>query len=44
MSMALYVVAVGVAFAAPWISCAIFVGVMIMWLVPDRRIEKVLAE
>jgi len=44
ISLALYLVAVGVAFAAPWISCAIFVGVMIMWLVPDRRIEKVLAE
>jgi TMEM175 potassium channel family protein len=38
------VVAVGVAFVAPWISCAIFVAVMIMWLVPDRRIERVLAE
>ena len=44
ISMALYGVAVGVAFVAPWISCAIFVGLMIMWLVPDRRIEKVLAE
>ena len=44
LSLALYAVAVGVAFAMPWISCAIFVGVMIMWLVPDRRIEKVLAE
>ena len=44
LSMALYVVAVAVAFPAPWVSCAIFVGVMIIWLVPDRRIEKVLAE
>ena len=44
ISLALYVVAVGLAFAEPWIACAIFVGVMIMWLVPDRRIEKVLAE
>ena len=44
ISIALYAVAVGVAFPAPWVSCAIFVGVMIMWLVPDRRIEKVLAE
>jgi uncharacterized membrane protein len=44
ISMALYLTAVGVAFLAPWASCAIFVGVAIMWLVPDRRIEKVLAE
>jgi uncharacterized membrane protein len=43
-SVALYVVAVVVAFPAPWVSCLIFVGVMIMWLLPDRRIEKVLAE
>jgi uncharacterized membrane protein len=44
ISLALYLVAVIVAFAEPWIACAIFVGVMIMWLVPDRRIERVLAE
>jgi len=44
ISMGLYVVAVAVAFVAPYVSCAIFVSVMIMWLVPDRRIEKVLAE
>ena len=44
ISLALYGAAVAVAFAVPWIACAIFVGVMIMWLVPDRRIEKVLAE
>ena len=44
ISLALYVAAVGAAFVMPWIACAIFVGVMIMWLVPDRRIEKVLAE
>ena len=44
ISLALYVAAVGMAFVVPWIACAIFVGVMVMWLVPDRRIERVLAE
>ena len=44
ISVVLYMVAVVVAFMAPYVSCAIFVSVMIMWLVPDRRIEKVLAE
>ena len=44
VSIALYVVAVGVAFVAPYASCAIYVGVAVMWIVPDRRIEKVLAE
>ena len=44
LSIALYVVAVVAAFAAPWVSCAIYVGLAIWWIVPDRRIEKVLAE
>ena len=44
VSVALYLAATGVAFVAPWVSCAIYVGVAIMWIVPDRRIEKVLAE
>jgi|SRR5580765_6497019 len=44
ISMALYLVAVGVAFLFPWASCAIFIGVAILWLAPDRRIEKALAE
>ena len=44
ISLTLYAVAIGAAFPAPWISCAIFIVVMVMWLVPDSRIEKVLAE
>jgi uncharacterized membrane protein len=30
------------AFVSPWISCALYVGVALMWLVPDRRIERTL--
>jgi uncharacterized membrane protein len=44
LSIALYLAAVGAAFVAPWVSCAIYVGVAAWWIVPDRRIEKVLAE
>jgi uncharacterized membrane protein len=44
LSIALYLVAVIVAFVLPAVSCAIYVGVAIMWIVPDSRIEKVLAE
>jgi uncharacterized membrane protein len=44
MSIVLYLAAVGVAIVAPWASCAIYVGVAVWWIVPDRRIEKVLAE
>jgi len=32
------------AFLSPWISVAIYVFVALMWVVPDRRIERVLAE
>jgi uncharacterized membrane protein len=36
----LYAVAIGAAFVHTAISHAVFVGVALMWLVPDRRIEK----
>jgi uncharacterized membrane protein len=39
-SAALYAIAVGAAFLNRWISCGIYVFVALMWLVPDRRIEK----
>ena len=32
------------AFFEPWISCAIYVLVALMWLVPDRRIARVVEE
>jgi uncharacterized membrane protein len=38
-SFALYVSAVAIAFASPFVSIAIYVGVSIGWLVPDRRFE-----
>jgi uncharacterized membrane protein len=40
ISFALYVASVPAAFMSPFISIAIFVGVSIMWLVPDRRFER----
>jgi uncharacterized membrane protein len=39
ISFALYVAAVPLAFVSPYISVAIYVGVSILWLVPDRRFE-----
>jgi uncharacterized membrane protein len=39
-SAVLYASAVAAAFVNRWISCAIYVLVALMWLVPDRRIEK----
>jgi TMEM175 potassium channel family protein len=37
-----YVVAIAAAFWSHWISQALYVLVALVWLVPDRRIEKVL--
>jgi hypothetical protein len=36
----MYVSAVGLAFINPWFSDALYVGVALIWLVPDPRIEK----
>jgi len=41
LSAALYAVAIPLAFVHEWISDAIYVFVALMWLVPDRRIERV---
>jgi uncharacterized membrane protein len=42
LSPILYFVAIPLAFFIPLFSCALYVVVAVMWLVPDRRIEKVL--
>jgi uncharacterized membrane protein len=44
LSLALYVGAVALAFVWPWASIACYVIVAIIWFVPDRRIEKTLAQ
>jgi uncharacterized membrane protein len=40
ISMVIYLVAIPLAFLNTWLSLALYVTVAIMWLVPDRRIEK----
>ena len=40
LSMLLWALAIALAFLNQWISDAIYVTVALMWLVPDRRIEK----
>ena len=44
LSPVLYAIAVAAALFQPWISCGIYVLVALLWLVPDRRIERLLAE
>jgi uncharacterized membrane protein len=39
-----YVAAIGLAFVSPWIASAIYTFVAMIWLVPDRRIERVMQE
>ena len=42
-SLLLYILAVGLAFVLPQVSDAIFVIVAIVWFVPDRRFESLIA-
>ena len=39
-----YLAAIPLAFVSQWISGALYVGVALMWLAPDRRIARVLAQ
>lgn len=43
VSAVLYATGIGIAFFQPWISGVIYVLVALMWLVPDRRIERVIS-
>lgn len=43
ISLMLYAAAIPLCFVKAWIACAVYVLVAIIWLVPDRRIEKTLA-
>jgi uncharacterized membrane protein len=42
VSPALYVLGIGLAFVAPWLGLVPFVAVAVIWLVPDRRVERYL--
>ncbi len=42
-SLALYAIAIPLAFLNSWFAGGIYVVVAILWLVPDRRIEKILS-
>ena len=44
LSPVLYLIAIPLAYVSSWIANSLFVVVALIWLVPDRRIERVLAE
>ncbi len=43
ISLVFYLAAVPLAFVSAWISYGLYVVVAIMWLIPDRRIERILS-
>ena len=43
-SVVIYAVAVLLALVQPWLAMALYTLVAVIWLIPDRRIERVVAE
>ena len=43
LSIAAYALAIGFAFLNPWVSFSVYAAVALAWLIPDRRIERILA-
>ena len=39
-SIVLYVVGIALAFVEPWLAMVPYAAVALMWLVPDRRVER----
>ena len=35
-----YIAAIPIAFVNPWISDLLYIGVALLWVIPDRRLEK----
>jgi uncharacterized membrane protein len=44
VSVVFYAVAIPLSFVNSWLACALYVLVALMWLIPDRRIERALTE
>ena len=44
LSLLFYGVAIPLAFLNSWLACGLYVLVAVMWLIPDRRIEKVFSD
>jgi uncharacterized membrane protein len=43
LSPVMYLTGIGLAFVAPWASKALYAAVALMWLIPDRRVEKAIS-
>ena len=42
-SLAIYTVAIPLAFANSWLALSLYVLVAIVWFIPDRRIERAMS-
>jgi uncharacterized membrane protein len=42
ISLLIYAVGIGVAFIQPWAAFMLYILVAIIWLIPDRRIERII--
>jgi uncharacterized membrane protein len=43
LSPVIYAAAIPIALVAPWVAFGMYVAVAVIWIVPDRRIERTLA-
>lgn len=43
LSVIVYLAAIPLAFVVPWLATALYVLMVLIWLVPDRRMEKTIA-
>jgi uncharacterized membrane protein len=44
LSIVLYLAGAALAWFAAWLGFLVYVGVAVMWLIPDRRIERKVVE
>jgi uncharacterized membrane protein len=44
LSIALYLIGVGLSWVAAWLGFLVYAAVAVMWLIPDRRIEEKVIE
>ncbi|HVU23559.1 MAG TPA: TMEM175 family protein [Opitutus sp.] len=44
ISVVIYAAAIAIACVVPWIAIVLYASVAVLWLIPDRRIERVLVE
>lgn len=44
ISLVLYVAGIATAFVSPWVSGAMYLAVALIWLVPDKRVERELVQ